>query len=100
MAFEFEKELAAFTQVMRDKLTENQHKTTWKAEKTRWLFERLKEEAEELRAELFYYQDKNVFVDDALRKRIAREAADVACFAMMIADVCGGLTPQPPEGSE
>ena len=84
MGFEFEKELAAFAQVMRDKLNENQHKSTWKNEDYRWLFRRLEMEVEELRKEIAHPHESTP-------REIAREAADVACFAMMIADVFGGL---------
>lgn len=90
MAFEFEEELAAFTQVMRDKLTENQHKPTWKECYPSWLLSRLKEETEELDMEMMNVPKRP--------RDIARECADIACFAMMIADVYGGLKPEPERG--
>lgn len=84
MAFEFEKELAAFTQIMRDKLNENQHKPKWKKSTKQWLYNRLNDERKELREAL---------INNISPMEIARECADVACFAMMIADNTGGLQP-------
>ena len=81
MAFDFEKELLAFNRVIITKLKENQHKSGWKNENAPDLIKRLKEETVELEEAIL----------TCIPKDIAREAADVACFAMMIADVCRGL---------
>lgn len=72
-------EVAAFAALMEQRLRENDHKPGWKEDDPRELYERLDEEAGELDYAL------------AIRDGIAKEAADVANFAMMIADVCGVL---------
>lgn len=88
MAFEFEQTLLAFTQVMRDKLNENQHKPHWKQGEYKEgglheLLKRLEEEKKEL--------IQAVTWSDCTSREIARECADVACYAMFIADVSNGL---------
>jgi hypothetical protein len=86
-------EVAAFARLMEAKLRENDHKGGWDQESKHWLLGRLKEETSEL--------------DDALNDWccaktgsqgereatvvVGAEAADVANFAMMIADRCGSL---------
>jgi len=92
--------VSAFAAMMRQKLEQNRHKGGWEVgehDDLRWqqgaYLDRLIEEAEELKKALFkadYSQNP---------QEIAEEAADVANFAMMIADISGGLpqlsTPQP-----
>jgi hypothetical protein len=86
-------EVAAFARLMEQKLRENDHKGGWDQESKHWLLGRLKEETSEL---------DNAICDWACTKIgsqgereatvvVGREAADVANFAMMIADRCGSL---------
>jgi NTP pyrophosphatase (non-canonical NTP hydrolase) len=75
---------------MEAKLEENRHKGDregWQRDHARALFIRLQEELKELELAI----DRPV----ELRRshEIRSEAADVANFAMMIADVAGGLEP-------
>lgn len=79
-------EVAAFALLMGAKLRENDHKGGWKGNTSGELWERLREEAVEL---------AEVLGALGPAANVGREAADVANFAMMIADVCGALaTPE------
>lgn len=95
MSLELRPEVAAFAQLMEQKLRENDHKGGWQHESLHYLIRRVGEEYGELHA--LCYKDVNQLlgVPPVLpRERIeafGREAADVANFAMMIADVCGAL---------
>lgn len=83
------KELLAFTRIMDTKLQENQHKGHWRdrPEMTpNILFDRLIDEVWELRKELIAIK-----YGKTDGKKISREAADVANFAMMISDVCSTI---------
>jgi hypothetical protein len=92
-------EVAAFAQLMEQQLRANDGKGGWKEEQTAYLSRRCGNELEELR-EANQRQRKEWMqgsppVDakkrEALKVDVGREAADVANFAMMIADVCGAL---------
>ena len=61
---------------MEQKLQANEHKADWKACDPLWLLEKLCDEVHELSHALQYNR----------RDQISDEAADVANFAMMIAD--------------
>lgn len=74
-------EVRAFADLMEAKLRENDHKPGWKRDHPADLMDRLKEELAELHDALF--------AGDL--ELIGPEAADVANFAMMIADVYGLL---------
>lgn len=67
-----------FAEVMENKLRENDHKGGWDECNIDWLIHRLYQEAEELWREV-RSNDKNY-------QNIISESADVADFAMMIAD--------------
>jgi NTP pyrophosphatase (non-canonical NTP hydrolase) len=82
-------EVAAFALLMEKKLRENDHKGGWIDEDVDWLFTRLEEEAGEL------YTSNLTGPTEEDRKKIGEEAADVANFAMMIADVTGALKHAP-----
>lgn len=95
-------EVAAFAQAMEAKLRENDHKgrVGWKGEDTNWLLRRLREETDELAsvvarqaigAAQYTGEAAQNERRDWYRPEVTREAADVANFAMMIADVCGAL---------
>ncbi len=90
-----------FVGIMCAKLKMNVHKGGWHDDTTESLVNRLEEEVIELKQEFSTsllmkidqvesHEDRKEFRLDRSR-RIAREAADVANFAMFIADVEGGL---------
>lgn len=93
-------EVEAFAQAMERKLLANDHKGGWRCDDPHALLDRLHDEAAELdnirhlmhacvirRAEYPVGQgDPSIHA-----ARVLDEAADVANFAMMIADVCGAL---------
>jgi NTP pyrophosphatase (non-canonical NTP hydrolase) len=80
---------------MEAQLRANDHKPGWKNDSLLSLISRCSEELIELRHEIIEEYDP---------VRVLKEAADVANFAMMIADVCGGLISQqqrkPEEGKK
>lgn len=83
----------AFAKRMEAKLALNRHKGDrggWINNTADELLERLKEELEELEGALLPHPG---LAKDRSQERRADEAADVANFAMMIADVCGGVKP-------
>lgn len=76
-------EVLAFAHIMEQKLRENDHKSHWSDCAPSWLLGRLREETTELAGAIGSgYKSP---------EHIGREAADVANFAMMIADVAGAL---------
>lgn len=88
-----EVKVAAFSKVMISKLHENDHKGTWQDASVEWLLDRLRDEMDELKEAL------ETRIKWGTRPNIAwvcREAADVANYAMMISDVCGGLEEETP----
>ena len=68
--------LDCFHELMLEKLRDNRHKAHWEHVSQDWILARLEQELEELKEAL-----ANGCADD-----IAYECADVANFAMMIAD--------------
>lgn len=72
-------EVRAFAAAMEKQLRANDHKGGWQEEKVLWLLGRLREETDELSNAL------------ECRDCVLAEAADVANFAMMIADNCAVL---------
>lgn len=81
-------EVRWFGEIMDDLLTENDHKPGWKGEPMSYLLDRLEQEVEELKAELETRPEPAT--DEAMGwrdRRIIKEAADIANFCMMIADV-------------
>jgi hypothetical protein len=110
-ALKLRPEVEAFAQLMEQKLRENDHKGGWDDCDVDWLLTRMDEESRELAKCRFEEARAIVGVGpymitregrDAARRNIGAEAADVANFAMMIADVCGALrrpTP-PPQAAE
>lgn len=93
----------AFADAMEAKLDANRHKGDregWSMESPEWLFGRLLVEVSELHAAMIdkskRWPPENSARGHALA--IRSECTDIANFAMMIADVAGGLLPdQPPE---
>ena len=74
-------EVEAFARAMERKLRDNDHKPHWSECEQLYLRARLLEEVKELWHALENEAPENVLL----------EAADVANFAMMLADVAGGL---------
>ena len=79
--------VAWFAQQMEAKLRENDHKGGWQNCSWDWLVERIYRETKELWIEVGRV--------DIEPKRIIREAADVANFAMMIADIARRINDNP-----
>jgi hypothetical protein len=90
-------EVAAFAQLMEQALRDNDHKGGWKDCRGGYLWTRLQEEVEELGEAMDAVAFAQPMEDRGdipiFRKVLAlgREAADVANFAMMIADTNGAL---------
>ena len=78
-----------FARLMEQKLSKNDHKGGWVGCTPSWLLRRLRAETNELARALKCHKKAPAL--------IAREAADVANFAMMIADVTGGLAASFPD---
>ena len=94
-------EVLSFAHLMEAQLRANDHKPGWKGEFASDLFPRISEEAEELRDAIEQHSKQLNWGDMALylpewTVKVGSEAADVANFAMMIADVCGAL----PDGGD
>lgn len=77
------REVRDFAELMERKLRANDHKPGWKKDSAAELYKRLVEESAELRLEI------GMQGSSADRESLGNEAADVANFAMMIADVSG-----------
>ena len=75
------KEVELFADAMERKLQANEHKGGWKHDSAMSLLPRLRQEVQELTRA----------VGEGTDEDILSEAADVANFAMMVADVCGEL---------
>lgn len=76
--------VALFARRMEDVLRKNDHKGGWQGLDKVWLHARLLEEARELETAIRYGGNRNTKHGHAIL--VANEAADVANFAMMIAD--------------
>jgi NTP pyrophosphatase (non-canonical NTP hydrolase) len=81
-------EVARFAILMERELRKNDHKRSWKLARVWDMFRRLQGETSELHRELTGGKENR------RPARVAKEAADVANFAMFIADLCGGLEPK------
>jgi hypothetical protein len=81
-------EILSFAFVMERKLKENDHKGGWEDSDTDWLIKRIADERNELKRAYDKYLNSDELHPniDALIQRIIDEAADVANFAMMVAD--------------
>ena len=83
-------EVQAFAQAMETQLRANDHKGGWKDCTRDYLMTCLVDEVSELRAEA-YGRTFSWYSLEPKPEKVRAEAADVANFAMMIADVLGGL---------
>lgn len=84
----------AFARIMEAKLAKNRHKGNrdgWLKDRPEVLLKRLREETAELKAAISWVTENKVPPSEWSVSNAANEAADVANFAMMITDVCGGL---------
>ena len=91
------RQVRAFAEAMEAKLRKNDHKGGWEVEAFGYLLKRLRQETGELERRLKRYGKWRLLTTGELRAlevEIGREAADVANFAMMIADNCGALIPR------
>ncbi len=86
-------EVIAFADAMEERLRANDHKGGWRDCELGWLSQRLLEEWRELDGALWPEETRDPV-------EVIHEAADVANFAMMIADVCGALTSPAPRGDQ
>lgn len=71
-----------FAEQMENKLKENDKKGGWDDCNIYWLIQRIREETNELLSAVNLNRDLG-----ATKENIIREAADVANFAMMVADI-------------
>lgn len=85
------REVREFARAMEAKLVANDHKGGWRGDSAPDLHKRLVEESAELKEALHDLKTS--------KQTILHEAADVANFAMMIADVRGALFPTAETGS-
>ena len=76
-----------FALAMKEKLRRNVRKLDWRECTFEYLVERLHDETRELLNELAEAKKRVAWLPHDLRVRIIEEAADVANFAMMIADI-------------
>lgn len=82
-------EVEWFADAMEAKLKKNDHKAHWEGMAPDDLLRRLHQEVSELRTEVVgWSQERFVTAGERVRRRVLAEAADVANFALMIADVC------------
>jgi hypothetical protein len=92
-ALELRPAVAAFAQLMERQLRANDHKGGWEYEHPNDLHSRLLEEAEELKVAIYNRQRTKKYERAESAECVGLEAADVANFAMMIADISGALDP-------
>lgn len=78
-------EVQAFARLVETQLRVNDHKGGWSGCSPEWLVAKLAEELGEVARYVVRRADRGHAAD------VARECADIAAVAMMLADVCGGL---------
>lgn len=86
--------VAWFAEAMEQKLQANDHKPDWSGSDTQHLVHRLLEEVLELHQACVVTEVQAPEMKQMCVSEIVREAADVANFAMMIADKASGLFAQ------
>jgi len=79
-------EVKAFSEIMEQKLKENDHKSHWGNLENSWLIGRLKDELKELENAIYKAPSQDAEWQEKLDIELQRECADIANFAMMIAD--------------
>jgi len=85
LAMSLRPELASFARIMEERLRANDHKGGWADCDNRWLTLRLVEEVGELAQKMAAWGDWYGRQEE-MRQELEGECADVANFAMMIAD--------------
>ena len=85
-------EVAAFALAMEERLRANDHKGGWKRCSQRYLFNGILGELHELHA-AWDLEPGAGELRFMRASRIRAEAADLANYSMMLADVCGALQP-------
>lgn len=78
-------EVQAFARLVETQLRVNDHKGGWSGCSPEWLVAKLAEELGECARYVVRRADR------AHANDVAKECADIAAVAMMLADVCGGL---------
>jgi len=78
-------EVIWFAQQMEIKLKANDHKGGWQQEDIKWLLQRLRQETDELE---LWIEQFNETPSKTVAEKVILKSADVANFAMMIADIC------------
>lgn len=90
-----ERDVALFGEAMLQKLAENAHKAHWRDEPVQDHLDGIWEEARELEKDVAWLKIATRQADgpriEELKKKIRREAADVANRALMVCDVLGCL---------
>lgn len=86
-------QVIAFARLMEQKLQENDHKSGWLGIPNLDLLDMLDDEVKELRMAVIANKENQ---GDPSGPEVGLEAADVSNLAMMIADVFGALSPEPP----
>ena len=81
-------EVRLFAELMEKELQAHDDRPGWDDEELSWLFKRLGEEVDELFEAIQEDSQVGILLDPVL---VGKEAADVANFAMMIADGCDAL---------
>jgi NTP pyrophosphatase (non-canonical NTP hydrolase) len=74
-------------------LRENDHKGEWNGMSASWLLTRCRQELGELARAVVRWEVGGIVNSEEAARRVIAEAADVAAFAMMIADVVQAETP-------
>lgn len=82
-----------FAEAMEAKLQKNDRKGGWRGCEPGWLLLRLVDEVGELAEAALHLWRQRAGASEDDRRAVLAEAADVANFAMMVADVCGALGP-------
>jgi len=85
---ELRPEVLAFARLMEQQLRANDHKPGWKHDSADALIDRLNQELDELADAVDEWPQSRILNGT---ERVGKEAADVANFAMMLADICGAL---------
>jgi NTP pyrophosphatase (non-canonical NTP hydrolase) len=99
---EMRPEVMALARAMERKLRANDYRPGWRGETRGWLLKRLRQETAELAEALalewslrFGGRTEDAADMVAAKAAVLDECADVANFAMMLADKCCVLSPQP-----
>ncbi len=83
--------VARFRKIMLEKLRENSCKDGWQDCSWQHLCSRMRQEAWELQDEIEHAKARGTLDSEKTIRKIGREAADIANFAMMVADNLGAL---------